>query len=121
VSKADLLSRAGGGARSRSCGWKKLTATRQKGSKIGDELMDHLLTRPGDPGCVHSEQRGRCREDAKFAARIHAVLKKHLDVGAHTEIEARGPQPAQKVQERGLAWNRDKRLMGDIQRRKGLV
>ena len=51
---------------------------------------------------------------------MRPVLKKHLDVEEQLDAEVRGQ--LKHVQEGSRTWEIEyKRLMGDIQRRKGLV
>lgn len=98
---------------------KKLTAE-QKGIKIGDELMDHLLDQVIEMLMHSNNVEEVFAEDHEIRRRIRPILKKHLDVDTEIEAEVRGQ--LKHVQEGTRTWEIEyKRLMGDIQRRKGLV
>ena len=59
-------------------------------------------------------------EDHEIRRRIRPILKKHLDVDTEIEAEVRGQ--LKHVQEGTRTWEIEyKRLMGDSQRRKGLI
>ena len=98
---------------------KKLTAE-QKGIKIGDELMDHLLDQVLEMLMHSNNVEEVFAEDHEIRRRIRPILKKYLDVDTEIEAEVRGQ--LKHVQEGTRTWEIEyKRLMGDIQRRKGLV
>jgi uncharacterized protein len=98
---------------------RKLTAE-QKGIKVGEDLMDFLLDQLIEM-LMHSGNVDEVYgDDPSLRRRMRPVLKKHLDVEEQLDAEVRGQ--LKHVQEGSRTWEIEyKRLMGDIQRRKGLV
>jgi uncharacterized protein len=98
----------------------KRLAAEQKGIKIGEEMMDFLLDQLIEI-LMHSGN-----VDEVFAAdhdlrrRMRPILKKHLELDEALDTEVRSK--LKHVQEGSRTWEVEyQRLMGDIQRRKGLV
>ena len=98
---------------------KKLTAE-QKGIKIGDELMDHLLDQVIEM-LMHSGNVDEVfGEDHDLRRRMRPVLRKYLEMDEALDGEVRGK--LKHVQEGSRTWEVEyQRLMGEIQRRKGLT
>lgn len=98
----------------------KKLAAEQKGIKIGDDLMDFLLDQLIEM-LMHSGNVDEVFvEDHALRRRMRPVLKKHLDIDEELENEVRSQ--LKHVQEGSRTWEIEyRRLMGDIQRRKGLV
>lgn len=98
---------------------RRLTAD-QRGIKVGDEMLDYLLDQllemlmhSGNVDEVYSE-------DHELRRRMRPVLRKHLDVDEALDTEVRSK--LRHVQEGTRTWEVEyQRVMGDIQRRKGLV
>lgn len=91
----------------------------QKGIKVGDDMLDHLLDQ-----CIemlmHSNNVGEVfGGDHDLRRRMRPILKKYL--AADEELEAEVRSKLKHVQEGTRTWEVEyKRIMGDIQRRKGL-
>jgi hypothetical protein len=98
----------------------KKLAAEQKGIKIGDDLMDFLLDQLIEM-LMHSGNVDEVFvEDHALRRRMRPLLKKHLDLEEELENEVRSQ--LKHVQEGSRTWEIEyRRLMGDIQRRKGLV
>jgi hypothetical protein len=98
---------------------KRLTAE-QKGIKVGDEMMDYLLDQLIEI-LMHSNNVDEVFvEDHALRRRMRPILKKYLDVDEALDAEVRGK--LKHVQEGSRTWEVEyQRVMGDIQRRKGLV
>lgn len=98
----------------------KKLAAEQKGIKIGDDLMDFLLDQLIEM-LMHSGNVDEVFvEDHALRRRMRPVLKKYLDIDEELENEVRSQ--LKHVQEGSRTWEIEyRRLMGDIQRRKGLV
>jgi hypothetical protein len=95
-------------------------AAEQKGIKIGDELLDYLLDQLIEM-LMHSGN-----VDEVFAAdhdlrrSMRPVLKTYLEIDEAIEGEVRGK--LKHMQEGSRTWEVEyQRVLGDIQRRKGLV
>ena len=92
----------------------------QKGIKIGDELLDYLLDQ-----CIemlmHSANVDEVfGEDHDLRRRMRPVLRKYLEMDEALDGEVRGK--LKHVQEGSRTWEIEyQRLMGEIQRRKGLT
>ena len=98
----------------------KKLAAEQKGIKIGEDLLDFLLDQLIEM-LMHSTNVDEVFvEDHALRRRMRPVLKKHLELDEELESEVRSK--LKHVQEGSRTWEIEyKRLMGDIQRRKGLV
>ena len=114
----DILAARGLGA-TEAARIKKLVADERK-IKLGDDAVDYLLDQLVEM-LMHSNNVGEVFvEDHELRRRMRPVLKKHLDVDTEVEAEVRGQ--LKHVQEGTRTWEIEyKRLLGDIQRRKGLV
>jgi hypothetical protein len=95
-------------------------AAEQKGIKIGDDLMDHLLDQLIEM-LMHSGNVDEVfAEDHDLRRRMRPILKKSLDL--EDEIEAEIRSKLKHVEEGSRTWEVEyRRIMGDIQRRKGLI
>lgn len=98
---------------------RKLTAE-QKGIKVGDELLDYLLDQLIEM-LMHSNNVDEVfGEDHDLRRRMRPVLKKYLELDEALDGEVRGK--LKHVQEGTRTWEVEyQRLMGEIQRRKGLT
>lgn len=98
---------------------KKIIAE-QKGIKIGDDILDYLLDQ-----CIemlmHSGNVDEVYgEDHDLRRRMRPVLKKYLAADDELDLEVRSK--LKHVQEGTRTWEVEyRRIMGDIQRRKGMV
>ena len=94
-------------------------AAEQKGIKIGEDMMDHLLDQLIEI-LMHSNNVDEVyAEDHGLRRTMRPVLKKFLDLDAELENEVRGK--LKHVQEGSRTWEVEyQRIMGDIQRRRGL-
>ena len=95
-------------------------ASEQKGIKVGDELLDYLLDQLIEM-LMHSNNVDEVfGEDHDLRRRMRPVLRKYLELDEALDGEVRGK--LKHVQEGTRTWEVEyQRLMGDIQRRKGLV
>ena len=95
-------------------------AAEQKGIKVGDELLDGLLDQLIEM-LMHSGNVDEVFvEDHDLRRRMRPVLKKYLELDEALDGEVRGK--LKHVQEGTRTWEVEyQRLMGDIQRRKGLT
>lgn len=98
----------------------KKLAAEQKGIKVGDELMDYLLDQLIEI-LMHSGNVDEVfAEDHALRKRMRPILKKHLEVEEALDNEVRSK--LRHMQEGSRPWEIEyQRLMGDIQRRKGLA
>ena len=98
---------------------KKLVAE-QRGIKVGDEMMDFLLDQLIEI-LLHSNNVDEVfGQDHDLRRRMRPILRKYLDVDAALDTEVRNR--IKHVQEGSRTWEVEyQRVMGDIQRRKGLV
>jgi hypothetical protein len=94
-------------------------AAEQKGIKIGDDLLDYLLDQLIEM-LMHSGNVDEVYgEDHDLRRRMRPVLKKYLELDEVLDVEVRSK--LKHVQEGTRTWEVEyQRLMGDIQRRKGL-
>ena len=94
-------------------------AAEQKGIKVGDDMMDHLLDQLIEI-LMHSNNVDEVyAEDHGLRRTMRPALKKFLDLDAEIENEVRGK--LKHVQEGSRTWEVEyQRIMGDIQRRRGL-
>jgi hypothetical protein len=92
----------------------------QKGIKIGDDMLDYLLDQ-----CIemlmHSNNVDEVFvEDHDLRRRMRPVLKKYLEVDEALDTEVRNQ--LKHMKEGSRTWEVEyRRIMSDIQRRKGLV
>jgi hypothetical protein len=95
-------------------------AAEQKGIKLGDDLLDYLLDQLIEM-LMHSGNVDEVYgEDHDLRRRMRPVLKKYLELDDALDVEVRGK--LKHVQEGTRTWEVEyQRLMGDIQRRKGLT
>jgi len=95
-------------------------AADQKGIKVGDEMLDYLLDQLIEM-LMHSGNVDEVFvEDHDLRRRMRPILRKHLDVDEALDTEVRSK--LRHVQEGSRTWEVEyQRVMGDIQRRKGLV
>lgn len=95
-------------------------AAEQKGIKVGEEMLDYLLDQLIEM-LMHSGNVDEVfGEDHDLRRRMRPVLKKYLEVDEQLETEVRGK--LKHVQEGTRTWEVEyQRLMGEIQRRKGLT
>jgi len=95
-------------------------AADQRGIKVGDEMLDYLLDQLIEM-LMHSGNVDEVYvEDHELRRRMRPVLRKHLDVDEALDTEVRSK--LRHVQEGSRTWEVEyQRVMGDIQRRKGLV
>lgn len=98
---------------------RKLSAE-QKGIKVGDEMLDYLLDQCIEMLMHSGNVEEVFAEDHDLRRRMRPVLKKYLEMDEVLEGEVRGK--LKHVQEGTRTWEVEyQRLMGEIQRRKGLV
>jgi uncharacterized protein len=98
---------------------RKLSAE-QKGIKIGEDLMDFLLDQLIEMLMHSGNVEEVFVEDHALRRRMRPILKKHLDIEEELDTEIRSK--LKHVQEGSRTWEVEyRRLMGDIQRRKGLI
>lgn len=98
----------------------KRLAAEQKGIKVGEDMMDHLLDQLIEI-LMHSNNVDEVYvEDHDLRRRMRPVLRKYLDMDEALDTEVRGK--LRHVQEGSRTWEVEyQRVMGEIQRRKGLV
>jgi hypothetical protein len=94
-------------------------AAEQKGIKLGDDLLDYLLDQLIEM-LMHSGNVDEVfGEDHDLRRRMRPILRKYLELDEALDGEVRGK--LKHVQEGTRTWEVEyQRLMGDIQRRKGL-
>ncbi len=97
----------------------KRLAAEQKGIKVGDEMMDYLLDQLIEM-LLHSNNVDEVFvEDHALRKRMRPVLRKYLELDEEMQNEVRSK--LKHVQEGTRTWEVEyQRLMGEIQRRKGL-
>lgn len=98
----------------------KRLAAEQKGIKVGEEMMDYLLDQLIEM-LMHSNNVAEVFvEDHDLRRRIRPILRKYLEMDEALDAEVRGK--LRHVQEGSRTWEIEyQRVMGDIQRRKGLL
>jgi len=97
---------------------RKLAAD-QQGIKIGDEMMDYLLDQLIEMLMHSGNVEEVFAEDHELRRRMRPVLRKYLEMDEVVEAEVRSK--LKHVQEGTRTWEVEyQRVMGDIQRRKGL-
>ncbi len=94
-------------------------AAEQKGIKLGDDILDYLLDQLIEM-LMHSTHVDEVfGEDHDLRRRMRPVLRKYLEMDEALDGEVRGK--LKHVQEGTRTWEVEyQRLMGEIQRRKGL-
>jgi hypothetical protein len=98
---------------------RKLTAE-QKGIKVGEEMLDYLLDQLIEMLMHSGNVEEVYVEDHDLRRRMRPLLKKHMELEEELEAEVRGK--LKHVQEGTRTWEVEyRRLMSDIQRRKGLT
>jgi hypothetical protein len=97
----------------------KRLAAEQKGIKVGDEMMDYLLDQLIEM-LMHSGNVDEVfGEDHALRRRMRPALRKHLEIDESLDQEVRGQ--LKHMSEGSRTWEVEyQRVMGDIQRRKGL-
>lgn len=97
----------------------KRLAAEQRGIKIGDEMLDYLLDQLIEM-LMHSGNVDEVfAEDHDLRRRMRPLLRKHLELQDAVDAEVRSK--LKHVQEGSRTWEVEyQRVMGDIQRRKGL-
>jgi len=98
----------------------KKLAAEQKGIKIGEDLMDHLLDQLIEM-LMHSNNVDEVYvEDHALRRRMRPALKKYLEMEGELDTLVRSQ--LKHVQEGSRTWEVEyRRIMEDMQRRKGLV
>jgi len=98
----------------------KKLAAEQKGIKVGDDMLDYLLDQLIEM-LMHSGNVDEVfGEDHDLRRRMRPVLRKYLELDEALDGEVRGK--LKHVQEGTRTWEVEyQRLMGEIQRRKGLT
>ena len=91
----------------------------QKGIKIGDETMDHLLDQLIEM-LMHSDNVAEVFvQDHDIRRRVRPIIKKHTEIEDALDAEVRGQ--IKNLKEGTQTWEIEyQRVLGDIQRRKGL-
>lgn len=94
-------------------------AAEQKGIKVGDETLDFLLDQLIEM-LMHSDNVAEVFvQDHDLRRRMRPLIKKYMDVEEALDAEVRGQ--IKHVQEGTRTWEIEyQRVLGDIQRRKGL-
>ncbi|AKT40839.1 DUF507 family protein [Chondromyces crocatus] len=95
-------------------------AAEQKGIKVGEDVLDYLLDQLIEM-LLHSHNIDEVfGEDHDLRRRMRPVLRKYLELDEALDAEVRSK--LRHVQEGSRTWEVEyKRVMDDIQRRKGLV
>jgi hypothetical protein len=98
---------------------RKLVAD-QKGIKVGDDMFDYLLDQCIEMLMHSSNVDEVFVQDHDLRRRMRPVLRKYLEVDDALDNEVRSQ--LKHVQEGSRTWEIEyRRIMSDIQRRKGLV
>lgn len=94
-------------------------AAEQRGIKIGDDMMDYLLDQLIEMLMHSGNVEEVFAEDHELRRRMRPVLRKYLELEEAVEAEVRSK--LKHMQEGSRTWEVEyQRVMGDIQRRKGL-
>lgn len=97
----------------------KRLAAEQRGIKVGDEMLDYLLDQLIEMLMHSGNVEEVYAEDHDLRRRMRPLLRKHLEMEEAVEAEVRSK--LKHVQEGSRTWEVEyQRIMGDIQRRKGL-
>jgi hypothetical protein len=95
-------------------------AAEQRGIKVGDEMLDFLLDQLIEMLMHSNNVEEVFGEDHDLRRRMRPVLRKYLELDEALDAEVRGK--LRHVQEGTRTWEVEyQRILGDIQRRKGLV
>lgn len=91
----------------------------QRGIQVGEEMLDYLLDQLIEMLMHSANVEEVFAEDHLLRRRMRTVLKKYLEIDEALDTEVRGK--IKHVQEGSRTWEVEyQRVMGDIQRRKGL-
>ena len=97
----------------------KKLAAEQRGIKVGDEMMDYLLDQLIEMLMHSGNVEEVFAEDHDLRRRMRPILRKYLELEEAVDAEVRSK--LKHVQEGSRTWEVEyQRVMGDIQRRKGL-
>ncbi len=97
----------------------KRLAAEQRGIKVGDEMLDYLLDQLIEMLMHSGNVEEVFAEDHELRRRMRPVLRKHLELEEAVEAEVRSK--LKHMKEGSRTWEVEyQRIMGDIQRRKGL-
>lgn len=97
----------------------KKLAAEQRGIKTGDETLDYLLDQLIEMLMHSGNVEEVFAEDHELRRRMRPVLRKYLETDEAVDAEVRSK--LKHVQEGTRVWEVEyQRIMGDIQRRKGL-
>ncbi|MEZ4315066.1 MAG: DUF507 family protein [Polyangiaceae bacterium] len=97
----------------------KRLAADQRGIKIGEDMLDYLLEQLVEMLMHSNNVEEVFAEDHELRRRMRPALRKHLELESAVEAEIRSK--LKHVQEGSRTWEIEyQRIMGDIQRRKGL-
>jgi hypothetical protein len=92
----------------------------QKGIKIGDDMLDHLLDQCIEMLLHSSHVEEVFCGDHDLRRKMRPILKKYLAADEEVDVEVRSKM--KHVQEGTRTWEIEyKRIAGDVQRRKGLT
>ncbi|EYF07891.1 Hypothetical protein CAP_6913 [Chondromyces apiculatus DSM 436] len=92
----------------------------QKGIKVGEDMLDHLLDQLIEMLLHSSNIEEVFGEDHDLRRRMRPILRKYLEIDDTLDAEVRSK--LRHVQEGTRTWEVEyRRVMDDIQRRKGLV
>lgn len=97
----------------------KRLAAEQRGIKVGDEMLDYLLDQLIEMLMHSGNVEEVFAEDHELRRRMRPLLRKHLELEEAVEAEVRSK--LKHMKEGSRTWEVEyQRIMGDIQRRKGL-
>jgi hypothetical protein len=97
----------------------KKLAAEQRGIKVGDEMLDYLLDQLIEMLMHSNNVEEVFAEDHALRRRMRPVLRKYLELDEALEAEVRGQ--LKHVQEGSRTWEVEyQRVMGEIQRRRGV-
>jgi hypothetical protein len=97
----------------------KKLAAEQRGIKIGDDLMDYLLDQLIEMLMHSGNVEEVFAQDHDLRRRMRPILRKYLELDEAVDAQVRSQ--LKHVQEGSRTWEIEyQRVMGDIQRRKGL-
>lgn len=117
--RAKEVLQARGLAQSEFARIRRLTAE-QKGIKVGDDMLDHLLDQLIEMLMHSSNVDEVFVEDHDLRRRMRPILRKYLELDEALDAEVRSK--LRHVQEGSRTWEVEyRRIMDDIQRRKGLT
>ena len=97
----------------------KKLAAEQRGIKVGDETLDYLLDQLIEMLMHSGNVEEVFAEDHDLRRRMRPILRKYLEMDDAVDAEVRSK--LKHMQEGSRVWEVEyQRIMGDIQRRKGL-